>query len=263
MKLRRFLVSSLILNLMFFGLSGILIYRRGGYSYLMSKAPRSHADTKPAKYIDSPEYLGRKDTYAKLQHNDVDLIFVGDSITDFCDWDELLERPVLNRGIAGDTVEGVRNRVGEILQHNPHQLFVMVGINDLFSGKSSDEVLTEYELLINRIRTSLPSSQVFLQSILPVTTAAWKRNSRSGSWLQLMDKILQVNKALSGKADGKQIIYVDLYSKMVAEANQLDPRYTSDGVHLNGEGYIKWRDVILPLCEKRGRPKPREIVNIP
>ena len=222
---------------------------------MMSKvAPRPHADTKPAKFIDSPQYLGRRDTYAKLQHKDAELVFVGDSLTDFCDWDELLERPVLNRGIQGDTVEGLRNRVGEVLQYHPHQLFVMVGINDLLSGQSSDEVLTEYELLINRIRTSSPPTQLFLQSILPVTTVAWKRRSRSGSWLQLADKILQVNKALSGKADGKQIIYVDLYSKMVAEANQLDPRYTSDGLHLNGEGYIKWRDVILPLCEKRGRP---------
>jgi lysophospholipase L1-like esterase len=243
-KLQRLLVCSLILNLMYFGLSGLFVYRRGGIPYLISKVAPSSS---PTKYIDLPLYLGRKSTYAKLPSKDADVIFTGDSITDFCQWNELLQRPVLNRGIAGDTVEGLRRRIDEVIQHHPRQLFIMIGINDLMSGKTGDEVLTEYRSLIDRIRSSSPRTQIFLQSILPFNAALGGSPSR----LDVVAKhILHVNKVLSSMADGRQIIYIDIYSNMADEANQLDKRYTSDGVHLNGDGYIKWRDVVRPYLDQ-------------
>jgi len=38
--------------------------------------------------------------------------------------------------------------------------------------------------------------------------------------------------------------YIDLYSHFVNSQNQLDPKYTPDGVHLNGDGYMLWKKLI-------------------
>jgi hypothetical protein len=45
-----------------------------------------------------------RDLYAHLPHRNGAIVFIGDSITEGCPWDELLQRPVLNQGIGGDTV---------------------------------------------------------------------------------------------------------------------------------------------------------------
>jgi lysophospholipase L1-like esterase len=35
-----------------------------------------------------------------------------------------------------------------------------------------------------------------------------------------------------------------LYSHLADSQNQLDDRYTLDGVHLNGQAYLVWKEVI-------------------
>jgi lysophospholipase L1-like esterase len=149
---------------------------------------------------------------------------------------------VLNRGIGGDTVEGLRLRIGEVLRHHPRQLFIMIGINHLIAGETSDDVWTEYEKLIRVIRTESPQTQLLLQSILPVNGAVRTEELP----FHLATEIIQVNRKLKETADGKQVVYIDLYSQMLTEEDQLDRRYTEDGVHLNGAGYLKWRDVLRP-----------------
>lgn len=241
-----------MLNLMFLALGGVFVYRRGGMTYLRNRmTPSSQLAERRAKSIESPLYLGRKGAYAGLPDDEDAVIFAGDSITDFCEWHELLERPVLNRGISGDTVEGLRLRIDEVLRHHPRQLFIMVGFNDLIQGRTSDEVLAEYRLLIDRIRTASPRTQILLQSVLPVSSARWIEFAGYDFRPDLVPNTLRVNKALAAMTDGERILYVDLYSEMAVETDQLDRRYTSDGIHLSGMGYIKWRDVVRPYLATR------------
>lgn len=249
-KIPQLLICSLILNLVFFMLSSLLVYRRGGVPFLISKMAPTPLPSSPTKFIGSPSYFGRKDTYARLPRMDAAIVFAGDSITDLCVWHELLQRPVLNRGISGDTIEGLRLRIEEVLQHHPRQLFIMIGINDLFSSKTSDEVWVEYQRLVSQIRATSPQTRLFIQTVLPVNTGIWKVAVPP----HLAASIIQINKKLSEIADGKYIVYIDLYSHMVAEENQLDKRYTWDGVHLNGAGYAQWRELLYPYLSSVSRP---------
>lgn len=93
------------------------------------------------------------------------------SLTAFGDWGELFQCPVLSRGIGRDTVEGLRYRIEEVLEHHPRQLFIMIGINDLLGGKTSEDVWAEYRKLISVIRTNSAQTHLFLQSRLPVNSA--------------------------------------------------------------------------------------------
>jgi lysophospholipase L1-like esterase len=242
-KVQKILICSLLLNMLFLVLSGLFIYRRGGIHYIMSKvAPSSRVETVPAKFLVSPLYLARMDLFAQLPRRSGAVVFVGDSITAGCPWNELLQRPVLNRGIGGDTVEHLRHRIGDVLRDHPRQLFLMIGINDLCEGKTANQVWAEYQRLINKIMTDSPQTCLFIESILPVNTTAHHEKLPP----HLSDDIVKVNKELLKTADGKHVIYIDLYSHMVTESKQLNKQYTTDGIHLNGAGYIRWRELLRP-----------------
>jgi lysophospholipase L1-like esterase len=221
-------------------MGGLFVYHRGGIPYFVVQTVKTTAS--PLKNFERPSYLGRKDLYASLPSKDAAIAFAGDSLVSHAPWEELLDRPVLQRGLASDTVEGLRLRIGEVLRHHPRQLFVMIGVNDLVAGSTSDDVWSEYEKLIQAIRTVSPQTQLFLHSILPVNRAKWSDVQQ----FPVTTDILRVNRKLQEAADQERIVYLDLYSHLVDEHGQLNTRYTEDGVHLNGAGYLKWRDVLRP-----------------
>ncbi|TLD70810.1 G-D-S-L family lipolytic protein [Phragmitibacter flavus] len=244
-RLRTILALSLVLNLLFLGAGVIFVHKKGGVSYLLAKIlPSSRSELRAPSYFDSPAYQARANTYAVLPPQEATIIFAGDSITDFCPWNELLRRPALNRGIAGDTIEGLRHRLDKILQHHPKQLFLMIGINDLRIGRPSSEVMADYRNLVVQIQTTSPQTQLFLQSVLPINSDVWRSTTGMNLSPAVTQSIKEFNTEMATIADGQKIIYIDLYSTMVSNGNQLDPRYTSDGIHLNGSGYLKWHEVL-------------------
>ncbi len=159
---------------------------------------------------------------------------------DFCEWNELLEHPVIKRGINGDTVKGLRLRINRTLQNKPQMLFIMVGIGDLVYGKTAHEVKDEYRQLINTIKTDSQKTQIFLHSLLPANRALWQTELPKNP----EEDIVEVNRFLKENSDGKTIFFIDLYPQFVDSEKQLKKDYTIDGVHLNGRGYLKWRDIL-------------------
>ena len=60
------------------------------------------------------------------------IIFIGNSLTQFGDWNKLLDdSTVVNRGIAGDNTYGVLARLNDIIIRKPAKLFIEIGINDI------------------------------------------------------------------------------------------------------------------------------------
>lgn len=81
-----------------------------------------------------------------------EIIFLGDSIIDFCNWHELFGKyNIKNRGISGDIINGVIDRLEEIVETKPKKIFLMIGTNDLGKKISVDNILSEYQKLVNLI----------------------------------------------------------------------------------------------------------------
>ena len=173
-----------------------------------------------------------------LPHLESNIIFLGDSITEECEWVELLDNPhVKNRGISGDTIDRVLNRLEEVVNSKPKKIFLMVGINDLlYSGKSVQNISKNYRNLLLNIQTKTPKTKVFIQSVLPVnnTTRLWIDNKN----------VLELNLYLIKLAHEFSFQYIDLFSHVSNSQDQLDVQYTEDGVHLNGQAYLVWKEVI-------------------
>ena len=42
----------------------------------------------------------------------------------------------------------------------------------------------------------------------------------------------------------QEVTYLDVWGALADHEGRLDKRYTNDGLHLTGEGYVVWRDAI-------------------
>ena len=197
-----------------------------------------------AVFAQSEYNFQRRTLFEKLPVTSKDIIFLGNSITDGGEWNELLANPrVKNRGISGDRSSWMLDRLDPIINGHPKKLFLMIGTNDLAVGITPEEVAANVEKLLDRFAEESPWTKIYVQSILPVngvdTKAKPKNHWKKGA------EIIETNRLLETLCEGrKNVMYVDVYSALVDEKGMLDKQYTNDGLHLMGEGYLAWKTVI-------------------
>lgn len=189
-------------------------------------------------------YYQRVSLFEKLPTSSEDIIFLGNSITNGGEWAELLnDKRIKNRGISGDVCSGVLDRLNSIVAGEPAKIFLLIGINDLGRGGMPDSVVYKTGQIIERIQTESPNTSIYIQSILPVNESFGMFKGHT----QHKDIIKPLNDKLKCMANKKGVQFIDLYSHFVTPGtNNLDPIYTNDRLHLLGEGYIKWTEIIKP-----------------
>jgi lysophospholipase L1-like esterase len=193
-------------------------------------------------------YCQERSSFFRSFGRPADVVMLGDSLTDGAEWQEMFAQPrIVNRGIDGDTTDGVLERVADVLALRPQVVFVMIGINDFAeAGRSVDAVFASYRAIVAALVKG--GARVVVQSTLPCheAKAAWK------SCRLLNEPIRQLNARLATLASN-DVVYLDL-AALLGAGGELRGEFTIDGVHLNGDGYRRWRDAIAPLMPARRRP---------
>ncbi|MEA5508497.1 GDSL-type esterase/lipase family protein [Crocosphaera sp. UHCC 0190] len=248
-KTRNLLYLSLSINFIFVILTTTFLIRKGGIYYLAKKLQSLNSirqqtelssKSKPRRQTYQGRYYQAKSTiFQQLPNSNQEIIFLGDSLTDQGEWSEILQNSkVINRGISGDTTEGVLNRFDEIIAAKPKKIFLMIGTNDIWNEqKTVDEIIINYRNILNIIKTQSPQTKVYIQSLLPVNNL--KYNIKINN-----DDVFLVNDNLKKLAQEFNYQYIDLSSSFLDTSKQLNPNYTYDGVHLNGKGYLLWGKLI-------------------
>lgn len=171
-----------------------------------------------------------------------DIVFLGNSITDGCEWSELFDnRHVKNRGISGDRTAWLLERLDPIIEGHPKKLFLMIGINDLAAGMSPERIVADVSRLIDRFQQESKWTKVYVQSLLPVNGSDFSKFPNHYAHGHL---VVTTNKQLEALCDSKGVTYLDVWGALADDQGELDKRYTNDGLHLTGEGYLVWRDAI-------------------
>lgn len=198
--------------------------------------------TAQSKY--STFYYQRASLFEKLPVSSKDIIFLGNSITNGSEWAELFHNSkIKNRGISGDICQGVYDRLEPIIAGKPSKIFLMIGINDMARGTSIDSIAAATLKIIDKIQTESPRTRIYLQSLLPVNESF---GMFQGHTKRKAD-IKPLNEKLEQLAHTKKITFIDLYSHFIVPGTQLmDPKYTNDGLHLLGDGYMKWVEIVKP-----------------
>lgn len=192
-------------------------------------------------------YDQRKSLFEILPETKNEIIFLGNSITDGSEWSELLQNPrVKNRGISGDTSEGVLFRLYQVTRVQPAKVFLLIGINDLSKNVSTDTVYANIVKIVSTIRSKSPKTRVYVQSILPVNNTFKTFSGHTSRTPQVKD----INQRLEKICPKLGATYVDLFSELKNPNDDLlNPLYTNDGLHLLGAGYQAWLRVIQPYLK--------------
>jgi lysophospholipase L1-like esterase len=186
-------------------------------------------------------YARRATLFEQLPVGKKDIIMLGNSLTDGAEWNELLHNNhVKNRGIVGDIVQGLYERMDPILKGQPKKIFIMSGVNDISHDVSGDSIARAMEKLIVLIKTRSPRTKIYLQSMLPF-------NNEVRLWKLLKDReqvVVDGNRVLKEVARRQGVTWIDLYPLFVDDNGRLKAEYTNDGLHLMGPAYLIWRDAI-------------------
>ncbi len=154
------------------------------------------------------------------------------------------QRVWINQSISGEKTKGLLNRLDLIEKNKIESIFVMIGINDLIWGKTDAEIIENYKEIVRQLKAKHPDSQIVVQSILPHggENSTWE--SRDKLMALDSDRIVAMNNRLKKIAADNDAYYLDLYPIFVTGDGQLRPDLTTDGLHLNREGYLVWRSAI-------------------
>ncbi|MCG2814637.1 MAG: GDSL-type esterase/lipase family protein [Candidatus Aminicenantes bacterium] len=185
----------------------------------------------------SPYYIQKKTLFDILPDEQGEIIFLGDSITDGGEWAEMFnDLRIKNRGISGDTTDGILARVDEVTAAKPAGVFLMIGINDLADGVPAETVLNNIKRIVQQIARQSPDTCVYIQSVLPVSD----RYTLFPHHVSKGREIESVNAGLRAFCRNRGLAYIDLFALFRTKEGRLDPRYTNDGIHLTGAGYVLW-----------------------
>jgi lysophospholipase L1-like esterase len=177
------------------------------------------------------------------------VVFLGDSITYGGDWPGLFpDSPVENRGIGGDSTRGLLRRLDQVIGLRPSQIFLMIGTNDLCYNRSIPDIVANYNRILDRFRSELPGTRVYVQSVLPFNDKMFPaRNLRSNA------NIAALNAEIRKLAAQRGLYYIDLAPAFTSPDGRLPVKYTDDGLHLSEAAYHVWRDQIRHLVATPGK----------
>lgn len=172
-----------------------------------------------------------------------DIVMLGNSLTEGGDdWGKRLGmKHVVNRGIIGDDVPGITQRLHQILPAQPRAICLLTGANDVSHDLSVDSIAHSICRLAQHILRECPSTHLYLQSLLPINESfkRYKRLDGKTSYFAAINRQLE---AWVAEQHNPRLTYVPLYPLFTeGEGSEvLRAELTTDGLHLRPEGYRLW-----------------------
>lgn len=178
----------------------------------------------------------------RAQQGDVDLVFVGDSITEGWNNNEVWKkyygsRKAFNIGVSGDRTEHVLWRLdnGNVDGIKPKLVVVMIGTNNSNGDEcTAEEIAAGIKAVVARLREKLPESKVLILAIFP----------RGKGPNPQREKNARASEMASQVADNRQVFYLDIGPKFLADDGTISAEIMDDYLHLTLQGYQIWAEAI-------------------
>jgi lysophospholipase L1-like esterase len=154
-------------------------------------------------------------------------ILLGDSLYLWLPQEHLTtDRLWLNQSISGETTGHILRRLDNFAGVRADEIYVMAGINDLKNGADPRVVVSNIELIAQKLRVQHPQARIIILSILPTrlppisnTTVRW------------------VNQRIAREVGRRGVEFVDLQPDFMDSQGLLRIELTTDGIHLSPQGY--------------------------
>ena len=223
----------------------------GGCS-IGKKAPQTpNPATVPVSRSNSKPWLAHHERLVQeAQSNRIDLLFMGDSITDF--WVRQAPRYGTNFwakyyaplyaadfGISGDRTEHVIWRIdnGELDGLHPKVTVLMIGTNNS-KDNSPEQIAAGIRVILDKIHEKCPHTKILLLGVFP-------RNRTNDVQAQI-EAPAKINAIISKFAHGNKIVYLDINDKFLSPDGRVPADIMPDFLHPNEHGYQIWADAMNP-----------------
>lgn len=179
----------------------------------------------------------------------VDLLFVGDSITDF--WAKAgnaiwaaryAPLKAANFGISGDKTEHVLWRLqnGNLDGIKPKVVVLMIGTNN--AGRDSAPQIAEgVTAIVLEIRKQSPATKILLLAVFP-------RSEKPDHPLRA--KLAAVNATIAQLDDAKSVHFLDIGQKFLQADGVMSKEVMPDFLHPGAAGYQIWADAMQPKLDE-------------
>jgi lysophospholipase L1-like esterase len=205
----------------------------------------------------APPFLAKHQANLEVaRQGDVELLFMGDSITDF--WRNpqgpFAGKPVFDRsfgqwkvanfGIAGDTTQGVlfRLQAGEGQGFAPRAIMLMIGTNNT-ARNTAAEIAEGIGAIVLALQRDFPRAKILLLGIFP----------RGRPNDPVRGTITEINRTIARLHDGERVHYLDIGAKFLDAQGNIPAEVMSDGLHPTTRGYEIWAEAVRgPLAKLMG-----------
>ena len=204
-----------------------------------SRRPWSNPATIPL--IRPGEQPQHKAYLDRAKQGNIDVVFLGDSITDFFTRDGAdvwkkywVPLNAVDFGVSGDRTQNILGRVdgGELDGFKAKCIILMIGTNNLSTNRNTnEETLAGLKLVVADIRKHQPDAKLLLMSITPRGTSN--------------DRAKAVNAEMAKWADDKNIFYMDIFDKFMKPDGTQNAEVMNGTIHFNAKGYEVWSEAIV------------------
>lgn len=163
------------------------------------------------------------------------VIIVGDSMVAYLNLNRFgLSDEIINQGIAGDTTIGVINRLDLVIRLNPSIVILSIGSNDMVLTDLSLIETVENVIKIKEMIEEKTSAKVYIMNLTPVL-----RDHEISNMDYISNRINQNIKVINEELKKRisKSLYFNIFDELIDQNGNLDLKYTTDGIHLNHQGY--------------------------
>ena len=213
----------------------------GAVVYFAVILPKQRKDEEWARQVQ--EYRNAKmEQYrkenAEFQDFEVDVAFLGDSLTDGYDLAKYYPQYVTaNRGIGGDTTFDLEKRLEvSVYDLQPKVAVMLIGANN------TDTMFENYENILMGLQENLPDTEIVLLSLTAMGGEVWGSKNQLAAYNNVTIKLL---------AEKYGFTFVDLYTPLYdVSIREVYEGYTVAGGHFTHEGYEVVTAQITPVLEQ-------------
>ncbi len=169
------------------------------------------------------------------------ILFIGSSTIRL--WKTLAEdypdAKVINRGFGGtEIVDSTHFADRLIFPHEPRQIFLRAGGNDIHAGRTPEQVASDFSEFVRVVHARLPRTEILYIAVSPAP-ARWGET----------DKYRELNRLIRKMAlDMPRVGFVDAFDISLSPDGRAVPElFVKDRLHFSPEGYKLLADRVRPF----------------
>jgi lysophospholipase L1-like esterase len=187
-----------------------------------------------------------KKLLGEAKNDRIDLLFLGDSITDFWlrfginIWAKYYAPlNAADFGISGDRTEHVIWRIdqGELDGLHPKVTVLMIGTNNSHDD-TPEQIAGGIRVILDKIQEKCPDTKILLLGVFP--------RDRTNDIPAQIEAPAKINAIISKYADGNKIVYLNINSQFLGPDGKVPLDIMPDSLHPNEHGYQLWADAMNP-----------------